>query len=148
MAKMTTANPRNFFFSFIRVNPLNLFGNSGAYVSMRSKFVADDLAVFSSRKEFVRALSRSIIVTFAGAPTSLILPFSIRTAAGESTFPERGSSNRPAFINVEVASVCGTSCAAPDRNIANGRIRFTFRFICQPLMRCGRIKIVPFDRKF
>src|SRR5262249_12732850 len=38
--------------------------------------------------------------TFAGEPTSLILMSSIRTAAGESTLPVRGSTKRPALISV------------------------------------------------
>src|SRR5579864_9608981 len=38
--------------------------------------------------------------TWAGEPTSLILPSSISTAAGESRLPVRGSSSRPAFTGV------------------------------------------------
>ena len=59
------------------------------------------------------ALPRSIIVTpagafactFDGAPTSLIFPFSIRTATGEATLPVRGSTRWPAFTRTATVFV-------------------------------------------
>jgi hypothetical protein len=44
-----------------------------------------------------------------GDPTSLILPFSMSTAAGESTFPVLGSRSRPAFTRVVTAGVWAAS---------------------------------------
>src|SRR5438105_15550503 len=58
-------------------------------------------------------------------PTSLILPFSISTAADESTFPERGSSNRPAFMRIGEGD-WATSCVAANIPTANDKIRLTF----------------------
>src|SRR5690348_2016183 len=61
--------------------------------------------------------------TCEGDPTSLIFPSSIHTAAGESTFPVRGSSKRPALTKV----VWAASCPAPKLSAANrNRIRVRF----------------------
>src|SRR5262245_33084404 len=83
------------------------------------------------------AVPRSIVLaspdtcacTCCGEPTSLILSFSIRTAAGESMLPLRGSNSRPDFINVTGTDDSATRCAALNMQTANGNIRLIFRFI-------------------
>src|SRR5882762_4758914 len=47
--------------------------------------------------------------TSVGEPTCLILPFSMSTAAGESTCPVRGSSIRPALTRVWTVGVWATT---------------------------------------
>src|SRR6476659_5794963 len=69
--------------------------------------------------------------TFAGAPTSLILPFSISTAAGESTLPVRGSSKRPALTIV----IAALELAATQIRSAKAAIRLITRL---SLLRPGR----------
>src|ERR1700730_12231260 len=64
------------------------------------------------------ALPKSMVLTPVGVsactresvPTSLILSFSISTAAGESTFPVRGSRRWPAFTRVMLAGGWAASC--------------------------------------
>src|SRR6202165_701952 len=53
--------------------------------------------------------------TRAGEPTSLIFPFSISTAAGESTFPVWGSSSRPAFTRDTEEGDWAASCPVGNR---------------------------------
>ncbi len=81
-----------------------------------------------------------------GKPTSLILLSSISTAAGDRTFPERGSSKRPAFIRVVGKGDSAASCVAANIPTAKGKIRPTF--ICSFWMRCIEIIIVPAPEKF
>src|SRR5271154_5823075 len=64
------------------------------------------------------------ICTCEGEPTSLILPSSMSTAAGESTLPVRGSSSRPAFTSVSPAGDWAASSRVesnPQTNTANGK---------------------------
>src|SRR4029077_10184232 len=73
----------------------------------------------------------ALACTCEGGPTSLILPFSISTAAGESTFPVRGSSRRPAFTRVRGAGDWAASCPAENRvknNATNSANRLCMRF--------------------
>jgi hypothetical protein len=62
-------------------------------------------------------------------------------AAGESTFPVHGSSNRPAFTNVVGEGDWAASCVAANIVTANEKIRF--KLMCSFRMRCTRIIIVP-----
>src|SRR6185437_12874017 len=62
--------------------------------------------------------------TFAGVPTSLILSFSISTAAGEITLPVRGSSRWAASTRVTVAGDCASRWPPGLSRASSRRISF------------------------
>jgi hypothetical protein len=83
-------------------------------------------------KSTVRKPAGACACTCAGEPTSLILPSSISTAAGESTFPVRGSSRRPALTRVTGADEWAAICPIENRpknsgasNVHSMRIRLS-----------------------
>src|SRR5438552_981825 len=88
--------------------------------------------------------------TREAAPTSLIFPLSISTAAGESTFPVRGSSRRAALTRVTEAGVWAASCPTDNRtnDIAKSKKGLRMRLnglrknncLILPIMALDRIK--------
>src|SRR5207248_4911424 len=72
-------------------------------------------------RSMILASAGACVCMCAGGPTSLILPPSIRTAAGESTFPVRGSSRRLALTRVFEAGASATTRSAAKRRTAKTR---------------------------
>src|SRR6266404_7379707 len=71
--------------------------------------------------------------TREGWPTSLILPFSIKTAAGEITFPVLGSSRWPAFTRVTGAGDWATICPIENETKNNAaNIVHSLRMLLSP----------------
>src|ERR1700730_4027449 len=108
---------------------------SGGTITSRSKCVW--LSIKPGSKV---ACPRSMVLTpsacactCVGEPTSLILPFSIRTAAGESTFPVLGSSRWPAFTRVTGAGDWATICAIENKTKNNAaNIVHSLRMLSPP----------------
>src|SRR5207248_4463741 len=79
-------------------------------------------------RSMILASAGACVCMCAGAPTSLILLPSISTAAGESTFPVRGSSRRLALTRVfEVGASATTRSAAKRRTAKTRKVRIPTR---------------------